>query len=373
MKKLDSLTALRFFAAISIVIEHSKSAFRSMNWIPHFHYDFGVSFFFVLSGFILCYTYRNFDSVGSARRFYVARIARVWPLHLFMLGAFLVAIPQQGWFFGGTDGYHLAIFLANVFLIHAWIPVIAFFFSLNAVSWSISTEAFFYLIFPVLRHRWENTWHWKSAIVVLVVFGVLAVSSVCGVSLINPQKPLAISAEGIGYISPVVRIIEFLLGMLTEKAFDAIRKWKLPKGMAVWTAFEVCAIGLIVFIERLAGYTASSPWSIFGVECTDAPAFPLLILVFALGNGLISKLISIRPLVVLGEASFALYLSHQLLLRILESYRHSLTVSDLAVCVGYWIVAVLISFLLWTFIEKPARTHIRRLGTKGKPVSIGGT
>ncbi|MFL9952496.1 acyltransferase [Paraburkholderia nemoris] len=371
MKKLDSLTALRFFAAVSIVIEHSKSAFRSMDWIPHFHYDFGVSFFFVLSGFILCYTYRDFDSVGSVRRFYVARIARVWPLHLFMLGTFLVVIPIQGWFFGGTDGHRAAIFLANIFLIHAWIPIIAFFFSFNAVSWSISTEAFFYLMFPVLRHRWESTWHWKSLIVALVVFGVLAVASVYRVSLINPQTPLAVSAEGIGYISPFIRIIEFLLGMLTARAFDAIRKWVLPRGTAVWTVLEVCAIGLIVFIERLAGYTASSPWAIFGVECTDAPAFPLLILVFALGNGLISKLISARPLVILGEASFALYLSHQLLLRVFDSYRGSLGASDFALCTGYWIAAIAISLLLWALVEQPARKHMRRLGSKSKPVSVG--
>lgn len=342
-----------------------------MDWIPHFHYDFGVSFFFVLSGFILTYTYRNFDSAESVRRFYVARVARVWPLHIFMLGTFLVVIPHQGWFFGGTDAHHVVIFLANFFLVHAWLPIIAFFFSFNAVSWSISTEAFFYLVFPVLRHRWESTWHWKSGIVALIAFGVLAVVNPYRISLANPQTPLTISAEGIGYISPFVRVIEFLLGMLTATAFDAIRKWPLPKGVAFWTVLEVSAIGLIVFIERLAGYTATSPWTVFTVECTDAPAFPLMILVFAFGNGLISKLVSVRPLVILGEASFALYLSHLLLFNVFDSYRGSLAFSDLTLCIGYWIAAIAISLLLWSFIEKPARTQIRRLGSKEKPVAAG--
>ena len=83
MKKLDALTSLRFFAAMAIVIEHTKDAFHVTAWIHSpIPYDYGVSFFFVLSGFILTYNYREIGDFAACRRFYVARFARIWPLHV---------------------------------------------------------------------------------------------------------------------------------------------------------------------------------------------------------------------------------------------------------------------------------------------------
>jgi peptidoglycan/LPS O-acetylase OafA/YrhL len=370
MKKLDNLTALRFFAAASIVIEHSRAGFRSMDWIPHFHYDFGVSFFFVLSGFILCYTYRDFDKAGSLRNFYVARIARIWPLHLFMIGAFLVLLPAAQWFNPGTEGDHAAILLTNVFLIQSWIPIFAFYFGLNAVSWSISTEAFFYLVFPVLRHRWTRTWHWKTLSILIVAFGVLAIATERGIAPIDVQKPMAFSAEGIGYISPFVRIVEFVLGMLAANAYDALRKRKLPGGLIEWTAMEIGAVALVILINQWTGHDPGpSAWTVFTVECTAAPAFLVVVLVFAFNKGMISRAISLRPLVILGEASFALYLSHQLLYRLFDGHRSMFTAPDIVLCAGYWMAALIVSLALWSLIETPARDRIRKIASR--PSSAG--
>jgi peptidoglycan/LPS O-acetylase OafA/YrhL len=77
MKKIDSLTSLRFFAAACIVLGHGASRF-------HYRFDLfdlrhGVTFFFVLSGFILSYTYANFDWKNNYRDFFAARIARLYP------------------------------------------------------------------------------------------------------------------------------------------------------------------------------------------------------------------------------------------------------------------------------------------------------
>ena len=340
-----------------------------MDWVPHFHYDLGVSFFFVLSGFILSCTYRSFDTVGSLREFYVARIARIWPLHLLLLAAFLIVIPMDGWFPGDTAGYKTGIFFANVFLVHAWIPSVAFFFGLNAVSWSISTEAFFYLIFPMLRHKWETNWHWKSLFVFLIVASILTITTFVDVAPINPNEPVKISNIGWGYISPFVRMIEFVLGMLAASLYDLLSKRKLPQGVIAWTVLEVAAIMLIVGCERALGYSMNTAWEISSPFLAASPLFAACIIVFAFGRGLISKCISIRPLLVLGEASFALYLSHLLLLNVLSRHLPYFESPDYVICIGFWVVAITVALMLWKFVEKPARNKIRKIASSNRSQS----
>jgi peptidoglycan/LPS O-acetylase OafA/YrhL len=103
----------------------------------------GVSFFFVLSGFVLAWSARPSD---TATGFWRRRIARVYPVHLataltaLLLGA--TALPDM-W---PTSGGQLA---ANLALIHSWWP--AWWQTLHPVSWSLACEAFFYAIFPALN------------------------------------------------------------------------------------------------------------------------------------------------------------------------------------------------------------------------------
>ncbi|HDL8028536.1 TPA: acyltransferase, partial [Yersinia enterocolitica] len=80
--KLDALTTLRFFAAAMIVIGHVHPLFGSLGITDNFVLSQGVSFFFILSGFILAYNYRTFQDNKSVKRFLVARFARIWPLHI---------------------------------------------------------------------------------------------------------------------------------------------------------------------------------------------------------------------------------------------------------------------------------------------------
>src|SRR5690242_19654398 len=81
-KKLYALTSLRFVAAALIVLGHSQGTFGIPKdaWAP-FVMSQGVSFFFVLSGFILTYVYPSLKLFGI-RRFLLARFARIWPAHI---------------------------------------------------------------------------------------------------------------------------------------------------------------------------------------------------------------------------------------------------------------------------------------------------
>ena len=95
---LPALTSLRFFAAFGIVLFHSRGYFgipKDAEWV--FWGKQPVSFFFILSGFILYYSYQSLDGIEGATRFYRARIARIWPLHaLTMILAARARLRSEG-------------------------------------------------------------------------------------------------------------------------------------------------------------------------------------------------------------------------------------------------------------------------------------
>jgi peptidoglycan/LPS O-acetylase OafA/YrhL len=124
------LTSLRFFAALLVLAHHYFGFMAGFS---------GVTFFYVLSGYILTVNYA--DRVGSWREvklFWWKRFARIYPTHLLVLAA---AIP-----FGSS----LSVLPINLLLLHSWVPVQSVFFSFNGPSWSISNEAAFYGVFPWL-------------------------------------------------------------------------------------------------------------------------------------------------------------------------------------------------------------------------------
>ena len=148
VNKLDQLTSLRFFAALMIVYHHSTGQF-GIKGISGINFGQGVSFFFVLSGFILAYVYPKLESWIEIKRFLRARVARLWPGYVasFLLGFWLAPYA-----------WDTKIAITNLLMVQAWIPMSSYYFSYNAVSWSISTEFFFYFIFSFLIINWNSTW-----------------------------------------------------------------------------------------------------------------------------------------------------------------------------------------------------------------------
>jgi peptidoglycan/LPS O-acetylase OafA/YrhL len=130
-ERLDALTGLRFVAAFAIVLHHSRNILPGVI-PPGWPLDHGVSFFFVLSGFILTHVYPSLQDRTAVAQFFVARIARIWPAHVV---AMLLVIAVFGVSFVAQSGTLPTI--ANVLLLHAWVPLPKYFFGYNAPSWSI--------------------------------------------------------------------------------------------------------------------------------------------------------------------------------------------------------------------------------------------
>lgn len=351
--KLDALTSLRFFAALMIVFHHAESMLQlrhtGVNWGQ------GVSFFFVLSGFILAYVYPRLASPAEATRFLRARFARIWPAHAaaFVIGFLLVPYAWDG-----------ATALANLSLVHAWIPMSAYYFSYNGVSWSVSTEAFFYVVFPLLILGWRRTWAWKLAGAAAVTATMLWLVQRLGLPEYGGPTGASghvATAHGLVYIHPATRLFEFVLGMAVSTLWQ---RWRRPLPFAVATLLEVGALLACAFnmthgtdlLQAWPGGDAPMAARLWVAHSGSLFAFALLIGVMANGGGAISRALSRPAWVLAGEISFSMYLLHYMLMfevaRALPLLTH---VPGALVATGYGIVLLATSYLLWVCIEVPGR------------------
>ena len=254
--KLANLTSLRFFAAMWVVLLHFAPG-HVKNWpspVREFvgHGQNGVTLFFVLSGFILGYVYLpavaegRLDKVG----FWRARFARVYPLYLFSL---LIAVP----FLVGTIAAATIVRVVplQVFLLQSWDPKLLYAGQWNTPSWSLSTEAFFYLMFP--WYGWLVAKLDRRGVAILAVSMLILAGAIRGVYwMLDPDKLAGHYAEvtthfwaGFQFFNPIPRSLEFMFGLclvrLTLRS-DIRQPWR-PTRVSGWTVTGVVLTGLAIF------------------------------------------------------------------------------------------------------------------------------
>ncbi len=356
--RLDQLTSLRFFAALMIVIYHDIGVL-GIGPAP-VNLSQAVSFFFLLSGFILAHVYPSLDTGREVRRFWLARIARIWPAHL---AALLIAFAANKFTWNPATG------IPHLLLVQAWVPLSAFYFSYNAVAWSVSTEAFFYLAFPALIRNWQRTWRTKlagAAIVLLVLIAAAAWAHLPDYGHAhNPQDSLKLSVHGLIYISPLARLFEFMAGMALANF------WRGPRAASsrgTWLEVGVialCAAAMYItprFAEQLRSALGAGA-VMWMTRSGSFVAFAALVHVMAQGGGAISRCLRWRPFVVLGEISFAMYLLHQSLYLVWAEHKAELATLPQPVAITLFFCILLgSSWLLWRLVETPARRAILNIG-----------
>lgn len=360
-RRLEALTSLRFFAAAAIVLVHLHGHMGvELDLLHGWMYGHAVSFFFVLSGFILAYVYRDLGGGDGTGRFLVARVARIWPAHVtaFLLLVILVDIP------GLLSGSHLKQLLANLTLVHAWIPSAEYFFSYNAPSWSISTEFFFYLCFPLLVVNWERTWWWKIGAAVALTVGVISLCNLLGLEPYQTTNK-GLNSTAFVYVNPVSRLTEFVFGVAAGKLFLRLPRHQGRRG-AWFTLLELTALGAVLAVSRYADALGGMLQPYIGMAGHEwlrnsglPPVSAALILVMAMERGALSALLSRPWLVLLGEISYSIYLVHHILLR---AYSQRLALFDgwpnWLQIVLFLLVTVTVSWLIWRFVERPSRRFL---------------
>lgn len=277
---IATLQSLRFVFVMLIFLSHFD--YRDIQALDAGG-DCGVAFFFLLSGFVLSMGYGRqiTDGTFCYGRFLKRRFLKLYPLHLLCLLFFLIVSKQH------LDG---VVFL-NVLLLQAWIPSPDYYFSCNSVSWFLSCLFFCYILFPFAYKRVSGRWLTLVLVAYLLVY------------LLTPYEKV----NAILYVHPLVRFVDFYLGMFLCQVFERRKETDIPQ----WT--ELLMVVLLLVSLGLYPYVDA--------KLRNAPLYWIvlipLIFVFAQEKGYISQWLKTKPMLFLGSLSMPLFLTHQMLIGIL--------------------------------------------------------
>ncbi|MEV0695046.1 acyltransferase [Streptomyces sp. NPDC050388] len=380
--KLDSLTGLRFFAALLVFLFHTGLSVNPIHltgpsispfaddtvafwygWIFSTGGFVGVSFFFVLSGFVLAWSSRP-DS--SARAFIRRRVVKVFPNHVVMWALAMLL-------FAGAATWQ--VWLPNLFLLHSWFPDLQVSQSINMPSWSLACELLFYLCFPLLirpisRMTVRQLWFGAAAMVVGLALYQLAIATVV------PGQPnmgwavLSNLQYWLSYLFPVGRIFEFVFGVFLARIVLS-GKWVRISPLAA-TAIMVLgyAATLFVPVQFAINLVTLVPIGVMVASFADAD-------VRGARTGLRSRL-----LVWFGNISFGFYMCQAVTIFYLRTVTGSGKFSTpvaVLVLLGLFAVTLFGGWCLYRFVEMPMMRRWSRKrtappyehGTDLRPRAVG--
>jgi len=341
---LPALTGMRFFAALAVLSVHFGRWLVPLGpWHTLVgHGGAAVGFFFVLSGFILTYTYGTPDQAmrGGALAFYRARFARVYPVYLLAL-LFMLCLPDP--IFPAAS--RSAALLPTLGLVQAWDGSLIQ--AINDPGWSLSAEAFFYTLFPLLLPICLRLSRRQQVWLIAVLW--------LGAGLV--QRDAALIGLGDQFdVLPLARLPEFIIGIV------ACGLWA-KRGGPVWSAGRCDLVALSTGGTAL-GLLAFAPPAWGQVLLTDglAPLWALLLGTLALGRGRIAAILGTRALVTLGAASYSLYILHWPIwcgLAALSGRPTPILLGAGWFFGAYVLIAVGASLLVYRAVEEPARKALR--------------
>jgi peptidoglycan/LPS O-acetylase OafA/YrhL len=367
--RIAPLAGLRFLAALGVLLFHYGAPLvaeapawaRAVREGGHVW----VGLFYVLSGFLLARAHPRPLAPGERRAFWVARLARIYPAYL---AAFLLFAPfaLERWAGEGWSGAVRAglVALLTLLLVHAWIPPIARLW--NAPGWSTSAVAAFYAAFPYLLGRLAPLGRrglalaaaggWAAALLPALLYLAALPDGPAAWEL--PREPLWLEALK---FHPLARAGEFLagvaLGLLHARGQVAATAWAAPLALAG-------ALGVLA--------TGAAPYPLLHNGLL-VPLFGAIVVGLAAARGPLARALGSRPLVALGDASFALYALQEPLWR----WARALSGTDGAPATPAFVLvfaagATLASVAVSRGLERPARRALRAwlggaLSARGAP------
>ena len=366
MKQLNALTGLRGVAAYSVLMAHSIStAFLYSGVSPLSAYSsrlayFGMSLFFVLSGFVIHYNYANVIKtegfISGGYKFIFARIARLYPLYGLMILFTLDCLPST-------------IFHNKQWAELSYLTMTQSWFNLQMLifppAWSISTEWFFYFAFICMVPLFERI---KKPLLVLSVF-LIATFFIMPYYIQYQMDLLGDKSGWVTYFSPFTRIFDFIGGILASKAFLSTQEGEREMKFLNMILLIGCIVWIVTIIafDPFSGNKFSSLLSNF----IYTPAIAPLLYLLCRYDTILSRVLSSRPLMFMGEISYSVYLLGFMIMTGLGAVYVSNKINPMAYVNSSIKVIVIMTFT--TFIaygcynlyEKPMRNWIRKLLPSG--------
>jgi peptidoglycan/LPS O-acetylase OafA/YrhL len=354
--KINALTSARFFAAIYVILFHTRWGITPGSALDRLVLvgPSAVCFFFLLSGYILGVVYLGAGKSVAPRGFYIARFARIYPLYIVSVlldAPFAVIGRMVKYGLTVAVGRVLLLVAGSTFMLQMCLPTDTV---VNIPSWSLAIETVFYLSFPLLGPR---LWRLKERSVVVVATALYFLSLLMYWVLVQyKSEPVS------GLILPSYMAI-FAIGIMLARW----QRLRAEKATWVYVSDQAAWMVLTLIGVAFAGVVYASPWL-----TTNGIHYGLILSpVFAASIWLLSstKILPVRwmgakVLVILGEASYGMYLLHTPILHAFKRMNLPTVPSSYPLALGTIIGLSVLSFY---FFEMPARRWVlQRLHSRPK-------
>lgn len=341
--RLEQLTFTRFLAAISIVVFHSgKNVFPFSHDATNFLFrqaNIGVSYFFILSGFVMIIAYNNKDKIEfwdyMKRRF--ARIYPVFFLAIIILLVYFVILGRPIDYKG---------LILNITMVQSWIP--GFALSFNGPGWSLAVEMFFYLSFPFLFNRFYKRYSYKKLIVPILIFFIGSQIALHFMLYSSFYTGFPSKSHDLIFYLPLMHLSEFLIGNLAGMFFlkgIKVRNYDLP--------IIILVVFIVVLLKMKIGINYHNGMLAF--------VFVPMIILISANNGFITRISNYKTLVFLGEISFGIYILQKPVYTWINGIMKYFNIDNINVIFYVSLSVLLISSAIsYKFFETPLRKLINK-------------
>ncbi|WP_327639345.1 acyltransferase family protein [Kribbella sp. NBC_00482] len=351
LPRVESLTGLRWWAAFFVFCHHMTQ----LAPLPIFKFlqygTSGVTFFFVLSGFVLTWSSRPGTKIST---FYRRRFARIFPLYFLTLVAAIFVFyrfePPTG--MAWIKPVSMTVLVLSGLLLQGWSNNPTILYGGNPAGWTLSVEAFFYAYFPFV---WRATQRLKTVGGLILCVSVLVLGGAYRLALFHYKADVPVLPQ------PVLHSVAFLFGIGLAISLRSGWRPRIP----VWFAFLVTGGGL--YLLYYSGVHAKTfPGAItMGLCQKEILTFLYGFLILAVAardmRGGRSVLRS-KPMVALGQWSYAFYLVHATILYAIKE-QHGVAGpigwSNLTWYAGVLVLSIFASALLYKLVEHPLERKLR--------------
>jgi peptidoglycan/LPS O-acetylase OafA/YrhL len=356
-KTISSLTSLRFFAISIVVLHHFREL---IGWGPAGGWGaIGVTFFFILSGFVITISNCNIKNIFDAKIFLIKRLIRIYPLYIitFIISYFLIQKLHLK-----IDASFLSA-MANIFLIQSWIKSPDVHFSFNSLGWAVSTLFFFYLAFSIIQLNFRKN---------VLIFSVACLFSLClSVYYLNVTSVGPLENHWLLHMFPLNRLFVFILGVFLAHFYMLVTCYvnNLPRGL--FSFFEILCLVLIfdaLFLSNFSAFIYANIPNISGLKASIARQMldvyfitpficSFFIFIFSFEMGFFSKILSKKFFIFFGEVSFPIYLIHQIVFRYFSRVGEFSVSVTIVMAVAF---VILFSVFYHVFVDKYLTSYLKK-------------
>lgn len=253
---IKNLTALRGVFILFIFFHHCRDLFLGGGYLS-------VAFFFVLGGFCMTLGYKEkvFKPDFNFKQYFKLRCIKFYPLHWLCL---LLIIP---WALQIYHWKYISVFFINALLLQSWVPISSVYFSFNSASWYLADTLFFSLMFPLLIKQIGR----GGAKPKIIIISCLVIFYTCMVFMIR---------HTVLYISPLVRLTDFVFGIFLGLGYFELKK----KNLSIFYNASICQILSLLLVFGLFIESCLLPKNVMLIAPVFWVPIALLILISSLSS-----------------------------------------------------------------------------------------